>query len=400
MSAGGDVGSTKRKRDGDNFVETRSSDEVGERGKVAKTVSLPPKGVLGVVEVPKNNHAESIGEGQGGSEPDFVPLGQLNRPPGWSAWGMDKTKPRPAPLHPPRIPDLQHANMTIRAIEEEDGAQIFSQYKDIYMRSEVQLQRSAVAQGDQRKVAGGWYTCLEPGQEGFELVLRKGFKSKTLGITLRKRTQGETFVVFDSFADMDYEFFHFSRHTDGLRFRKMCPKTTPTGYIWTGAGGEVPLPDHPSSDVFVFCERADRDIHFSCGSCERITQAPGASQSICSNTSCGQVTWHLSRKCFQRVGDNDFLEVWQEDFALITFRSGQEKLLWTHPHRKLKRSWWTRLDSSPQYEGFIPEAGSRRRVQENFKKLPPWTFDPPTYVPAAAWTDPLPLMREADNSRW
>ena len=338
-------------------------------------------------------------EGGDQDEPDFVQKADLKRPRGWSAW-EDKTKQRPAPLNPPRVQDLQYANMTIRAIENEDGAQIFSQYKDIYMRSEVQLKRSEEAQGDQRKVAGGVYTCLEDGQDGFELALRKGYKTKTVGIVLRHRAQEKVLTVFDSFADMEYEYFLFSKHTDGLRYRQKCPRTTPTGYIWTGVGAEMPLPDCPSSDVFVFCERADRDIHFSEGSCERITQAPGASQSICSNAACGQVSWHLSRKCFQRVSDHQFIEVWQEDFALITFRSGAEKLLWTHPHRRLKRSWWARQDNSPQHDGFIPDAGSRKRAQENFKRLPPWQFDPPSYVPAPAWTDPTPLLREADNSCW
>lgn len=330
---------------------------------------------------------------------DFVFFSELNRPHDWRAWEQ-KTKQKPAPLEPPRIPDFEYANMTIRAVENEDGAQIFSQYKDIYARSEVQLRRSEEARGDQRKVAGGVYTCLEDGHKGFELVLRKGFKTKTLGVVLRHRPNGKVVKVFDSFADMDYEYFLFSEHTHGLRFRQKCPRTTQTGYIWTGVGGELPLPDAPTSDIFVFCERADQDIHFSCGSCERITQAPGASQSICSNPSCGQVTWHLSRKCFQRVAPNHFVEVWQEDFALVTFRSGAEKLLWTHPQRRLKRSWWARLDSSPQYDGFVPDAGSRRRVREGFNKLPPWHFGPPSYVPAPAWTDPAPLLREADDSRW
>ena len=161
------------------------------------------------------------------------------------------------------------------------------------------------------------------------------------------------------------------------------------------------LPDRPSSDVFVFCERVDRDLHFSQGPCERITEAPGASQSICSNPGCGLVVWHLSRKCFRRNADGEFVEVWQEDFALVSFKSLHEKLFWSHPNRRLKHSWWERLDSSPQYDAFIPDAGSRRRVQENFGKLPPWNFDPPCYTPSLqSWTDPVALVREADNSSW
>ena len=138
-------------------------------------------------QVPESQEGGEGECGGGQDERDFVFLAQLNRPRGWSAW-EHRTKQRPTPLHPPRIPDLQYANMSIRAIDDEDGVQIFSQLKDNYMRTSFQLQRSAEAQADQRKVGGGVYTCLEDGQEGFELVLRKGFKSKALGISLRHRT--------------------------------------------------------------------------------------------------------------------------------------------------------------------------------------------------------------------
>ena len=333
-------------------------------------------------------------------EESFIPLKELKRPPGWSAW-EEKREQRPAPLLPPRIPTLEYANMTVRAIDDEDGVQVFSQYKDRYMRHEVQLEKISEAQGDQRKVAGGVYRCLERDQEGVELVLHKGYKSKTLGIVLRKRTQERMSSLFESFGDMKYEYFKFCAYTGGLRWRQQCPERTPTGYIWTGVGGEMALPDRPSSDVFVFCERVDRDLHFSQGPCERITEAPGASQSICSNPGCGLVVWHLSRKCFRRNAEGEFAEVWQEDFALVSFKSLHEKLFWAHPHRRLKHSWWERLDSSPQYDAFIPDAGSRRRAQENFGKLPPWNFDPPCYTPSLqSWTDPIPLEREADNSPW
>ena len=141
-------------------------------------------------------------------------------------------------------------------------------------------------------------------------------------------------------------------------------------------------------------------IQLSQGQCERKTEAPGASQSVCSNTSCGIVMWHLARKCFERVHDGGFIELWQEDFALVVFRSG-EKLLWTHPHRKLKQSWWERLEDSPQYDAYVPDAGSRERVQRNFEKLPPWNFNPPSYVPEQQlWRDAKPLEREAADSRW
>ena len=330
----------------------------------------------------------------------FVPVQELKRPRGWSTW-EDKRRQRPAPLQPPRIPNLAYCNMTVRAVEDEDGIQVMSQYKDKYMRSEVQLQRISDAQADQRRVAGGVYRCLERDQEGVELIIHKGYKAKTLGIVLRKRKQGKLLSLFESFGDMKYEYFKFSKFTDGLRFRQACPERTPTGYIWTGVGGEMPKPDQPTSDVFVFCERMDRDMHFSQGPCERLTEAPGASQSICSNASCGLVKWHLSRKCFQRVGEGQFVEVWQEDFALVVFHSGFEKLLWTHPTRRLKQSWWERLESSPQYDSILPDAGSRKRVQENFEKLPSWNFNSPSYVPQQqSWTDPEPLEREADDSCW
>ena len=319
------------------------------------------------------------------------------RPIGWDAW-EDKTRQRPPPLHPPRDPDMEYANMTVGAIEDEDGINVFSQYKDRYMRSEMQLQAITDAHEDQRKVAGGVYRCLEKDQEMFELSIQKGFKSKTLGISLKRRQQGKAFSVFESFADMKYEYFRFR---DGHRVRQECPEMTPTGYTWTGFGAEMALPDMPSSSIFVFCERVDQDIHFSQGPCERISEAPGASQRICSNAACGIVSWHLSRKCFQLGSDGQFREVWQEDFCLVTFKSNHQKLFWKHPNRKLKTSWWERYDSSPQYDVFIPDAGSRRRVQENLSKLPPWQFAAPTYTPQHQfWSDPSPLEREATNSCW
>ena len=331
---------------------------------------------------------------------EFVPVKELKRPRGWSAW-EEKTRQRPAPLQPPRIQTLEYCNMSITAAEDEEGIQVMSQYKDKYMRSEVQLQGISDAQADQRKVAGGVYRCLEREQEGFELVIHKGYMTKTLGIVLRRRRQGKPASVFESFGDMKYEYFKFSKFTDGMRWRQECPDRTPTGYIWTGVGGEMPMPDRPTGDVFIFCERVDRDLHFSDGPCERLTEAPGASQSVCSNASCGLVKWHLARKCFRRVGDGQFVELWQDEFALVVYRSGYEKLLWTHPNRRLKKSWWERLENSPQYDAFVPDAGSRKRVHENFPKLPPWHFDPPSYVPHhQSWSDPEPLERVADDSSW
>ena len=331
---------------------------------------------------------------------EFVPVKELKRPRGWSAW-EEKTRQRPAPLQPPRIQTLEYCNMSITAAEDEEGIQVMSQYKDKYMRSEVQLQGISDAQADQRKVAGGVYRCLEREQEGFELVIHKGYMTKTLGIVLRRRRQGKPASVFESFGDMKYEYFKFSKFTDGMRWRQECPDRTPTGYIWTGVGGEMPMPDRPTGDVFIFCERVDRDLHFSDGPCERLTEAPGASQSVCSNASCGLVKWHLARKCFRRVGDGQFVELWQDEFALVVYRSGYEKLLWTHPNRRLKKSWWERLENSPQYDAFVPDAGSRKRVHENFPNLPPWHFDPPSYVPHhQSWSDPEPLERVADDSSW
>ena len=67
----------------------------------------------------------------------------------------ERTRQRPAPMQPPRIQNLEYCNMTVRAVEDEEGIQVMSQYKDMYMRSEVQLQQVSDAQADQRKVAGG-----------------------------------------------------------------------------------------------------------------------------------------------------------------------------------------------------------------------------------------------------
>ena len=263
--------------DEENVDEMKSSDEdsqghnsFGEQERAIPSIrnssnSAEPKEIQPSSAV--TGHVEESPDGKRGREADdsfdvFVPVQQLKRPRGWSTW-EHKRRQRPGPLQPPRVPTLEYTNMTVLAIDEEDGVRIMSQYKDKYMRSELQLERISDAQSDQRKVAGGVYRCLEKDQQGFELVIRKGFKTKTLGIVLRRRKQGKLFSLFESFGDMKYEYFRFCKHTDGLRFRQACPERTPTGYIWTGVGGEIAMPDQPSSDVFVFCERMDRDIHFS-----------------------------------------------------------------------------------------------------------------------------------------
>ena len=241
--------------DGVNSKPDQASNTDGEEGRIFQPSSSPQ-----IASQVDESQRRKRGREADDSFDTYVPVKQLNRPPGWSTW-EDKKRQRPGPLQPPRVPTLDYANMTVTAIEDEDGVRIMSQYKDRYMRSELQLERISDAQRDQRKIGGGIYRCLERDHEGFELAIRKGFKSKTLGIVLRRWKQGKLFSIFESFGDMKYEYFKFSEN--GLRVRQARPEETPTGFIWTGVGGEMALPDKPSSNVFVFCERMDRDMHFS-----------------------------------------------------------------------------------------------------------------------------------------
>ena len=322
-------------------------------------------------------------------------IGEVRRPDGWKYWEEDKVEQRPAPLVPPRSSDMEFANMTANAVSEEGAAEVFSPLKDKYRRTEQQLRDVAEAHADQRSVAGGVYRCLDEGNEGFELTIRRGFKSKVLGIILAGRKEGKTKVMFESFALMRYEYFKFG--DTGLRFRQSLPQETLTGFTWEGFGGNaVPL---PTSDIHVYCERVDRDIHFSGDQCSRVQESPGASQELCSSLNCGVVTWHLARKCFRKDGEK-FSEVWQESFALVTFRTGRRELIWTHPQRKKKRSRWERLEGSSKFDAYVVDQASELRVESVVAKncLPQYTFSSPAYVPGKQqWREREPLLRQPED---
>ena len=323
--------------------------------------------------------------------------GEVRRPKGWQYW-EDRIQQRPAPGDLPRSPEMEYANMTACAVGEEGGA-VFSPLKDRYRRTDAQLKDVVDAHEDQRSVAGGSYRCLDEGFENFELTIQKGFKSKVLGITLRKLSADKWVTIFQSFSMMRYEFFRFGE--SGRRYRQTWPEETPTGFIWYGYGGDTfPL---PTSSVHVYCERVDRDVHFSGEKCARNTEAPGASQMLCASTNCGVVSWHLSRKCYRKGDGDSYSEKWQEHFALVRYRSGRKELVWTHDHRKLKKSRWARLEASPEFNAFVVDQVNKERVESIVarKCLPEVTFSTPTYVPQKQqWSVAEPLLRQKKDSQW
>ena len=323
--------------------------------------------------------------------------GEVRRPKGWQYW-EDRIQQRPAPGDLPRSPEMEYANMTACAVGEEGGA-VFSPLKDRYRRTDAQLKDVVDAHEDQRSVAGGSYRCLDEGFENFELTIQKGFKSKVLGITLRKLSADKWVTIFQSFSMMRYEFFRFGE--SGRRYRQTWPEETPTGFIWYGYGSDTfPL---PTSDAHVYCERVDRDVHFSGEKCARNTEAPGASQMLCASTNCGVVSWHLSRKCYRKGDGDSYSEKWQEHFALVRYRSGRKELVWTHDHRKLKKSRWARLEASPEFNAFVVDQVNKERVESIVarKCLPEVTFSTPTYVPQKQqWSVAEPLLRQKKDSQW
>ena len=325
---------------------------------------------------------------------------EVKRPESWKYWEEDAISQRPGPLELARVPELEFADMTANCIDGEGGGHVNSPEKDNYRRTEAQLRNVSAAQEDQRNVAGGTYKCVDSENKDFFLSIRKGYKSKVIGIVMEKLKEGEAKkVVFESFGSMRYEYFRFGQ--SGRRFRQTWPEETLTGFIWEGYGGDaLPL---PSSDVHVYAERVDRDVHFPGEHCNRVTEAPGASQMLCSSQDCGLVTWHLSRKCFRKGKGQEFFEKWQEDFALVTFKNGKQQLIWTHPHRKLKRSRWERLENSSQFNAYVINEASRQRVESvvSRKCLPRYTFPTPSYVPTnQGWRESEPLTRQKKGSKW
>ena len=369
-------------------------EDVPDEGGVQEVLRLKGGGPSGDLEVGEEELLKRSYE----KRSVWLEEGEIRRREGWKYW-EDRIQQRPAPQDLPRSPEMEYANMTACAVGGEGGAEVFSPLKDKYRRTDTQLKDVVDAHEDQRNIAGGTYRCLDEGYENFELVIQKGFKSKALGITLRKLSAGKWVAIFQSFSMMRYEYFRFGE--SWRRYRQTWPEETPTGFIWYGYGGDsFPL---PTSDVHVYCERVDRDVHFSGDKCGRNTEEPGASQMLCANENCGVVSWHLSRKCYQKGDSDGYSQRWQEDFALVRYRSGRKELVWTHNHRKHKQSRWERLEASPQFNAPVVDQVHKDRVENILARngLPQFTFSTPTYVPQKQlWRVAEPLLRQNKGSRW
>ena len=319
----------------------------------------------------------------------------LDRPSLWTDWELMRKRLRPLPLDPARQPDLAYMNMTVDEAENEDGIEHYDLAKDAYRRSDDQVQVAKEAQRDQRKVAGGIYQCREHGKEAFYLHIMKG-PGKLLGLKLvRFEPSLKPAIQFETFAEMNYERYI---QCSSQNVRVNLPQETDTGFIWYGHGGN----NHPlSTSVYKFCECVDNNIHYSAANCERITQAPGASQLLCSNRSCGIIFWHLSVMFFHRVKANHFQEAGQEHFAVMMLKSGEQVLLWTD--KAGKQTSWSRLEHSSRYEGVHVFPGSLKRIRYVVAEdlLPDFNFSWPAYSSAIEqWNQPQPFNRIPPTSTW
>ena len=329
------------------------------------------------------------------------PRKRLKRHRGWpnqlTPGLLGKTRQRPAPTNPPREQNLEYGNMTTDVIDNEDGTEIFSPCLDRYRRTEAQVEALKDAGKDQRKMGGGVYQKKD-GSQTF-LTIQKGFMSKDIGMKLVTVEQGNVRTSLHCFGTMEYENFKFCKTAPGLRIRLEPPQETGTGYIWHGFGLDLP-PLTGKCGVYAYCERAgERDIHFSEERCERVSEAPGASQNMCSGRNCGVVKWHLSQKEFYYDQNGQWEEAQQNDFALVVFRTGREELVWTEQPAvgEHVQSRWVRLDSSDQFDGVRVDSGSKQRLK-NFldqNRLPPFDFPMPKYAPVVQhWRDQVVLRRQ------
>ena len=329
------------------------------------------------------------------------------RPYGWTQEEYNTKAQRLGPLEQPRMPDKQWGNMTIDAIGDGEDLYFAPLSKEYYRRTDEQTRAVKEAQEDQRKVGGGVYGD-KANQRQF-LTIRKGFASKDIGLKLELVDGRQKELIFDVFAAMQYEFFHFSNESPVRRIRLKQPQETSTGYIWYGFGTDLNIPqsDIPRGKVYAFCERVgDLHLHFSGALCERVTEAPGASQLLCRNEGCGVVAWHFSMKTFE-CDNSQWEEATQDDFALVVFKGkhGRKELVWTCSKKggSQTRRYFDRLESSLQYDAVRVDPGTRERLS-NFlrgRHLPHFQFSPPTYAPKVArWRDQPVLMRLSSNSDW
>ena len=317
--------------------------------------------------------------------------------------GFEKSRQRPAPLDPPREQDFDFGNMTAELIENEDGSEIFSTELDSYKRTGCQIKAVKEAGADQRKVAGGVYQNKD-GSKKF-LTIEKGWMTKDIGLKLTAVEDGRVKTELNCFATMNYEYFEFSKTTPGLRIRQKQPQQTLTGYIWRGFGGDL-FPAAGMCRVYAYCERAgERDLHFSELGCERLSEAPGASQTMCSNSNCGVVKWHLAQKEFQYDNNGQWEEIQQNDFAVVVFKTGSEELVWTEQPAvgEPVRSRWVRLENSQQFDGVQVKTSCKERIKNflNQNRLPEFAFPVPRYGPLIQrWRDQEALRRQvADCER-
>ena len=322
----------------------------------------------------------------------------LKRRPGdWHHYEEDKKCERPGPQELARVPDMAYGNMTVNAIEEEDGITVPSQFKENYKRSEAQLRDLAKAREDQRSVGGGVYRCTVRDRGHYFLHIKKG-GSNIIGLSLVMCKDGaKPRTVNNSFAKMNYERYDVKNNR---RVRKTWPQETEAlGYVWYGHGGDLPFPDKSAREAHICCERVERDMHYPGKLCDRRTEAPGASQLLCSNPSCGVVIWTLSRNIFLKRG-GVFVEEAREDFALVTFRNGIRSLLWTD--RNGNETLWAPLEDDPVQENFKVPASSLQRIEDIVARgcLP----EPKLavlYVPEARpWQELEPVRRQPETSQW
>ena len=350
----------------------------------------------------KNNNenavdAEMISEYIGGSTPEPF----KDRPPGWAEEVHQSTWPRPLPLAEPRVPNLEFANETVEAVESEGGLEMTSPQKDLYRRSYAQIEAIKEARRDQRSVGGGIYQCHNEEMKDIFLTIHRPFAAKTMGIEVERVSANKKKKrIFRSFFTMKYEPVEISKIT-GERFRKSLPEETHTGFKWEGFGGDdCPL---PSTCVYAVRERAgDRDLHFSAEGCGRLTEAPGASQSLCSNLACGEVMWHFERKRFDKGPFTVcYKEEWVDDFSLVVFKNGTQKLVWRDESGG--KTFWERLDSSTVYSKYKPLHEAVKNVEGivNRDELPDHMFSDPLFVPLPCpWREQHPLSRQPKESKW
>ena len=330
-----------------------------------------------------------------GGDVNKASVHELERPSMWTDWELERQMLGSLPLDSARQPDLAYQNMTVDEAENEDGIEHHDLAKDPYKRTEAQVQSVREAQRDQRRVAGGIYQCREEGKEIFYLHIMK-CAGKLIGLKLvRVEPSQKPAIEFETFGEMNYEKYV---QCSSQRVRVNLPQETDTGFVWYGHGGnKYPL----SSSVYKFCERVDNDIHYSAANCERITQAPGASQLLCSNKSCGVIFWHLSVMFFHRTQANHFEEVGQEHIAVMLLKSGEQVLVWTD--KAGKQTSWSWLEHSPRYENVQVFPGSLQRIRYVAAEglLPNCIFSLPGYSSVIGqWDEPQPFQRIPSSCPW